>query len=269
MTDPLFAQAQPSFAEVYERSLVPGLFRPWAETLLGRVELAPGARVLDVACGTGIVARLARQRVGPSGRVVGVDQSPVMLAVARAVAPDIEWREGSATALPVDPSEAFDVVLCQQGLQFFPERPAAVREMRRTLAPEGRVAIAVWQSLERAPCFLALQTVAERHVGRIVDRRHSFGDAAALEALLADAGFTDVRVESLTLPMRFDDPDGFARLNAMAVIGMSERAKSIGDDERPRLAATIAADSAAALARFTDGDRLVFDLPANIATARI
>lgn len=267
MTEPLAAQS--TFADVYERSLVPSLFKPWAELLVQRVELAPGDRILDIACGTGIVARLARDRVGPSGRVVGVDQSPVMLAVARAVAPGIEWREGNAVALPVDPSETFDVVFCQQGLQFFPERSTAVREMRRALAPRGRLAIAVWGPLDTAPCFQALQSVAERHVGAVQDRRHGFGDPEALRTLLAGAGFADVRVEPATLPMHFTDGEGFARLNAMALIGMSERARSVAEDERPRLAARIAAESAEVLARFRDGDGITFDLVANLATARL
>lgn len=90
----------PSFPELYERKLVGPLFRPWAEAILDIVAPAAGERVLDVACGTGIVGRLASERVGPTGRVVGVDLSPGMLAMARAVAPSIEWREGNAVALP-------------------------------------------------------------------------------------------------------------------------------------------------------------------------
>src|SRR5262245_37506230 len=108
MTQSSFPTPPPSFAEMYERLLVPALFRPFAEVLIDRAEVADGDHVLDVACGTGIVARLARERVGDSGRVVGVDLSPPMLAVARGVEPEVDWREGNATALPLGPGEVFD-----------------------------------------------------------------------------------------------------------------------------------------------------------------
>src|SRR5262245_6366072 len=124
-----------SLPELYERFLVEPLFRPFAEELLDRTALAPTARLLDVACGTGIVARIAQTTIGDRGRLVGVDASPAMLAVASSVAPTIEWRQGDAARLPVQPDETFDVVTCHQGLQFFPDKPTAVREMRRVLAP--------------------------------------------------------------------------------------------------------------------------------------
>src|SRR5262249_21040910 len=137
-----------SLPELYERFLVEPLFRPFAQELLDRTALAPTERLLDLACGTGIVARLAHEVVADRGRLVGVETSPKMLAVARSVAPTIEWRQGDAALLPIDRDEAFDVVTCHQGLQFFPDKPAAVREMRRVLAARGRVAIATWQSVD-------------------------------------------------------------------------------------------------------------------------
>ncbi|TJW75951.1 MAG: methyltransferase domain-containing protein, partial [Mesorhizobium sp.] len=104
---------QASFPEMYERWLVGPLFRPWAEVTFDEVKLAPGHRVLDIACGTGIVARVARERLGAAGYVAGIDISPDMLAVARGVAPDIDWRAGNALALPLGDGEQFDVVVCQ------------------------------------------------------------------------------------------------------------------------------------------------------------
>jgi ubiquinone/menaquinone biosynthesis C-methylase UbiE len=108
-TVPNYAMNQLSFPEMYERWLVGPLFRPWAEVILEEVALTPGDRFLDIACGTGIVARLARERLGDTGHVVGIDVSPQMLAVARAAAPGIDWREGNATALPLQDGEQFDV----------------------------------------------------------------------------------------------------------------------------------------------------------------
>src|SRR5262245_42240190 len=121
-------------AEIYEHHMVPAIFGPWAEDLLGLAVPQAGERVLDVACGTGVVARLAAQSVGPSGTVVRLDLNPGMLMVARTLrlppSAQIEWREGNVSAISL-PDGAVDLVLCQQGLQFFPDRPGALREMRR------------------------------------------------------------------------------------------------------------------------------------------
>src|SRR5690606_14801410 len=153
--------AQASFPEMYEQLLVGPLFRPWADLTLDEIGLRPGDRVLDVACGTGTVARQARARLGQSGTVVGVDVSGPMLGVARRVAPDIDWREGDAAALPLREGEQFDVVICQQGLQFFADRCAPVREMYRALAPGGRVAVSTWRPDDEIPFGRELRRVAE------------------------------------------------------------------------------------------------------------
>lgn len=268
MTLPAYAMNRESFPDAYERWLVGPLFRPWAEVLIKRMALAAGDRLLDVACGTGIVARLAKEQLGNEGRVVGIDLSPQMLAVARAVAPRIDWREGNAGALPLDDGERFDVVICQQGLQFFPDRLAAVREMRRALVPGGRLAVATWRPLDENPCFRDLHQVAERHVGIIVDQRHAFGDPAVLQALLGDAGFRDLRMEGMSRAVRLSDGAMFLRLNTMALVGMSAASKALGDEERARVVAAIVSDSAAALAPYTDREGLQFDITTNVATAR-
>ena len=147
-----------SAAEVYQRHMVPAIFGPWAEDLLGLAAPQAGERVLDVACGTGVVTRLAAQRVGSSGAVVGLDLNPGMLTVARTLTPpegaQIEWREGNVTAIPLSDG-AIDLVLCQQGLQFFPDRPGALREMRRVLRPSGRMALSVWRPMQHSPGFAA------------------------------------------------------------------------------------------------------------------
>ena len=140
-----------TFTEIYERVLVGPLFRPFAEQLVARVAPKSGDSVIDVACGTGIVARVARERLGPEARIVGVDVAPAMLAVARTVDPTIDWREGNAVSLPVSATEQFTVLTCHQGLQFMPDKFAAIREIRRVLAPGGRVAIATWRSARGRP----------------------------------------------------------------------------------------------------------------------
>ena len=269
MTLPAYAMNVASFPEMYERWLVGPLFQPFAEIVLDRANLRPGDRVLDIACGTGIVARLALNRLSGNGRVVGIDVSPQMLAVAHTIEPRIEWREGNAGALPLSDGERFDLVLCHQGMQFFPDRPAAVREMRRALDGRGRLLVAVWKSLDEVPFIRDLHTVAERHLGAFVDRRHGFGDPAALEQLIAKGGFHDVHVESVTCRIRFAESTMFVRLNSNAVVGMGVPPSTMSDDKRTRLADLIAGDAADVVRQYSDAEGLAFELGANVVSARL
>ena len=168
MTLPPYAMSQTSFPELYERYLVNSLFRPWAELTLDELEPSSGDRILDVACGTGIVARVARERLGEGANIVGVDISAEMLGVARRIAPSIDWREGNATNLPLRDDERFDVVVCQQGMQFFPDKPTAAVQMRRALDAGGTVAVLTWRPDDEVPLFSELRKVAERHLGPII-----------------------------------------------------------------------------------------------------
>ena len=261
------ALATPTFPELYEKTLVPALFRPWAELMLQRAAPQRGARVLDVACGTGIVARLARERLGNGAKVVGVDVAPPMIAMARSVAPEIDWRVGDAGALPLEAGEQFDLVVCQQGLQFFPDRAAAAREMHRALAPDGRLAVSTWRPDEESPVLLELRRIAERHLGPLADRRHAFGEPGPLEALLRDAGFRDARTKTVSRTIRFEDGAVFVRLNAMALIGMSAAAAQLGEEERGRLLARIGEDSAGTVRAHADAGGFRYEIAATLATA--
>jgi ubiquinone/menaquinone biosynthesis C-methylase UbiE len=256
------------FPEMYESLLVAPLFRPWAAMLLEKVSLVAGMSLLDVACGTGIVARLAKEKLGRDSRVVGVDLNPPMLAVAAAVAPDIEWRLGSAVALPLDNAETFDVVICQQGLQFFPDKAAAIGEMKRALAPDGVLAIATWRAHDEIPLLRDLHVIAEQRLGPVADQRHSFGDATALEHLLCGAGLRDIHVETLSRTIRFADASAFVRMNATGLVDMSALAPQLDGAERTRLVSAIVNDSAAVIPNYADGDGMAFDMSANVATAR-
>jgi ubiquinone/menaquinone biosynthesis C-methylase UbiE len=200
-----------SAAENYERYFVPAIGGPWAEDLLEVAALRPGERVLDLACGTGIIARRAAERVGPSGKVAGLDLNPGMLAVARSVAPpSIEWHQASAEAMPL-PDEAFDAVLCQLGLQFVPDKPAALREMRRVLAPGGRLALSVGGPTP--PPFMALDKALARHIDPglsvFVQMVFSLHDPNQIERLISDAGFRDVSVRIIPKPLRLPAPADF------------------------------------------------------------
>jgi hypothetical protein len=140
--------------------------------------------------------------------------------------------------------------------------------MRRATDRNGRLVVAVWKSIEETPFFRDLCRVAERRLGAFVDRRHSFGNPAALERLVAGAGFEDVRVESLTVTIRFVEPATFVLLNSNAVVGMSAASGVLTDDERARLSCVIAEDSAEVLRQYTEAGELTFELGANVAMAR-
>jgi len=151
-------------ADFYETTFVPALFGRWARRLVGAADLGPGLRVLDVACGTGVVARAAAEAVGPAGTVVGVDLNEAMLAVARRVAPALDWRVADAAGLPFGDA-SFDRVLCQAALMFFDDRVAALREMGRVAGPAGRIALQVPGRLSHSAGYAALTAVVERHAG--------------------------------------------------------------------------------------------------------
>ena len=185
-----------STAESYERYLVPSLFAPWASVLLALARPRPGERVLDVACGTGVVARAAVPMVSPSGWVTGVDLDPANLAVARAVGdPEsrfVGWQVGRAERLPLRDA-AIDLVVCQFGLMFFSDRPAAVREMHRVTSKGGRLVASTWQGLDRHPFHQAIHVATLDRLGiSTVASVFSLGDADELATLIHSAGFSDV-----------------------------------------------------------------------------
>jgi len=178
-----------------------------AEQLVAAAALRPGERVLDVGCGTGVVARLAADRVGPTGSIAGADVNAGMLGVARTVAASsgrtsIQWYETAAEAMPL-PDAAFDVVFCQLALQFFADQAAALREMRRVLAPGGRA----YASVPAPTAFFdVLERAVTHHVGAatgvFVQQVFSLNDGGELEGLFRNAGFDKVRVRMETRRLR-------------------------------------------------------------------
>jgi SAM-dependent methyltransferase len=209
-------------AGAYERYLVPIMFAPWAERLADLAALAPGDRVLDVGCGTGIVARVAAGRTGRGGgTVVGLDANETMLTVARAAAaetaPAIDWRTGDAAALPF-PDGAFEAVFCQQALQFLPDPITALAEMRRVVAPGGRVALAVWRPLAYHPIYAALADLFARHAGpdvaAMMRSPFSTWDVATLRGLIAGVGWNNARVLIGLDAVRFLSAEEFLRQEA-------------------------------------------------------
>jgi ubiquinone/menaquinone biosynthesis C-methylase UbiE len=199
----------PSVPRAYDEFLRPRLFEPWAKLLLDAVDLRASESVLDIATGPGTVARLAAVRVGPQGRVLATDIAQPMLDIAKAKAllpgaAEIHYQLSPATPLP-SPSAAFDVVLCQQGLQFFPDRIGALREMRRVLKPGGRVGIAVWVEIERNQLYqayhAALRATAPAQLADLITAPFSWPSGSTLKSAAEEVGFRDIRLLTPSLPM--------------------------------------------------------------------
>jgi ubiquinone/menaquinone biosynthesis C-methylase UbiE len=185
-------------AEVYERCFVPAIFGRWAPRVADAAKIASGDRVLDVGCGTGVLARAAAARVAADSQVTGLDLNEGMLAVARRLRPEIEWRQGDATNLPFA-DESFDVVMSQFALMYFPDRTAALREMARVLRPGGRLVIAVWGPFERATGYVILTEIARRRCGQaaadVLTSPFALGSQDELIDLFQAAGIDEFVVE--------------------------------------------------------------------------
>jgi ubiquinone/menaquinone biosynthesis C-methylase UbiE len=256
-------------AELYERYVARHILGPWAPLLVDIAHVGVGERVLDVACGTGVVARAAAERVGSAGRVVGVDLNSGMIAVARSLPkpadPAIEWIEGSALGLPFRDGTV-DVVLCQQGLQFFPDKALALREMRRVLARGGRLALSVWNNV-------GLYNTA---VGEALSRFIS--DAAALQfcasrqvpckdelqRLAAEADFSAVDVRVSRIHVHLPRLDKFA-LDHLSATPLAPIIAAADPEAREKIGASVMAQ----LQRYDEGDGVTYPEETHVLTAQV
>ena len=200
-------------AESYEKYSVPALFAPWSSHLIRSANPQPGEHALDVACGTGIISRSIAPLVGLEGTVIGLDLKPAMLNVARTAAEreglSIEWSASRAEQIPFRDG-SFDLVFCQFGLMFFTDRHTALTEMQRVLRSGGRVILSVWQGLHRHPFYQTLHEVSRRHFGKSsVEDVFSLGDPDELYELVIEAGFQQVRVEPVSITVRYPNPPEF------------------------------------------------------------
>lgn len=226
-----FAASPTSAVQMYEEVMRPRLFEPWAHVLLDAVGLGAGDDLLDVATGPGTVARVAADR---GAMVTACDFSPGMLDMARSKSPaSITYIESPAAPLAVD-DESFDVAVCQHGLQFFPDRPAALAEMRRALRPGGRLGIAVWGPLAESPVYAALADTFGEVLGD--DARAIFAggpwglsDGKELASLLPDAGFRDINIEREERPVAFEGGAEQLLLTASAS-SLAERVAEAGPE---------------------------------------
>jgi len=256
-------QLSKSAAEVYEEFFVPALFADWAAPVCAAAALKPGDAVLDVACGTGVLARMASQRVGPQGRVVGLDCNAGMLEVAARGPAPIEWRLAQAEALPYG-DDSFDAVVSQFGLMFFEDRVAALKEMRRVLRHGGCLAIAVWGRIEDTPGYAAMLALLQRLFGdtaaNALRAPYALGDVETLHGLLRAAGWRDADIETKNGTARFPSIESWVHTDVKGWT-LADLIDEAGYETLQREAKT-------ALARFVQSDGGVrFAHPAHIVKA--
>jgi len=251
-------------AEVYEKQFVPALFADWAPAVADLADLGPGQNVLDVACGTGILARTAADRVGVTGSVTGLDLNPAMLTVAARVRRGIDWQQGDAQELPFADA-SFDRVVCQMALMFFPDRAEAVREMARVVHPGGIVTLMTPATLEVQPAWGPFVQVAARHAGPdavgLLSTYWAAGDAVELARLLSDAG-----LEVIATVTR----EGTARFTSIDQMVTTEvESTPLAERLTPQAYQRIRSETREALRRFANpGGSIALPLIGHIVAAR-
>ena len=262
-------------AETYERYFVPAMFLPWATLLLGHAAPKPGERILDIACGTGVVARLAAPMAGADGQVVALDINAAMLAVARALPPPggatISWQEGNAMALPF-PDKAFDLVLCQHGLPFVPDQSIVVREMRRVLAPGGRALTVVLQALARHPVFESLMESVARHLAlplSAVMTPFALWDADKLTTLFSAEGFRTVEIRGTWTAALFPQPARFVPLAVASSAAAVPAFAQLLAPERAALIEAVREDVEPILRHYRDANAVKFPMFAHLVVTSI
>jgi SAM-dependent methyltransferase len=263
MAEPERWQVSTDAAEVYESCFVPAIFGAWASPVADAAGIRRGDKVLDVGCGTGVLAREALRRVGQEGQVAGLDLNEGMLAAAARSEPKIAWRRGDAASLPFE-DVSFDVVVSQFALMYFPDRVASLREMWRTLAPGGRLAVAVWAPIDHARGYQILVEIAVRQCGPeaadVLAAPFVLGNEAELATLVADSGISGANVILHEGSIRFPSVQEFIRIEVKG----SPLADMLSDD----VMRALAAEAEHALEEFVvPSGEIVMPMDAHIVTA--
>jgi SAM-dependent methyltransferase len=262
MAEPERWQVSTEAAEVYESCFVPAIFGAWARPVADAAGIRMSNKVLDVGCGTGVLAREALRRVGQEGHVVGLDLNEGMLAVAARTEPKIEWRRGDAASLPFEDA-SFDIVVSQFALMYFPDRVVSLSQMWRALRPGGRLAVAVWAPIDRARGYQILVDIAARQCGAeaagVLAAPFVLGDQAELAKLFVDSGILGANVTLHEGSIRFPSVREFIRIEVKG----SPLADMLSDD----LVETLAARSEHALAEFVvPSGEIIMPMDAHIVT---
>ena len=261
-------QLEGNAAELYEKYTVPTGAQPAAARLLEHIELRATDRVLDAACGTGIVIRLIAQKKTTVAQATGLDLNESMLAVARSVEPDtnfpIFWKQGDLCKLPFTDSE-FDVVLCNHGFQFVPDKLEALNEIKRVLVKGGRLGFSVWSA--EAPMMLAIARSVRRHIGeelvKSVLAPFSYRDGSAIESLLMSAGFSEITIKNIKFSRRFPATSNVA----LDVIERSAYSKEVASESK-EVRTAIASEVFESMQAYRRGDELVEPLQNFVVQAR-
>lgn len=265
MSDPIPSEALDG-ARAYESLHVDALFAEWAPRLLDALDLTAGDDLLDVACGTGILARTALERVGEDGGVTGLDLNPAMLAVAGELAPAVTWRHGDAAELPFEDA-TFDAAANQFGMMFLPDRGAAVAEMLRVVGDGGRIAVAVWDALEASPAYPIEVELLQRFAGDdAADALRApfvLGDPEETVQLFDDAGAASVASSTITGTARFPSVRSMVEADLRGWLPVMD----VHLDE-PTIQRILAAAERALAHLVTEDGTLVFDSPAHIISGR-
>lgn len=256
-------------AEAYDTILVPEVFLPWAELMVRETPILNGMSVLDVACGTGVVARCAARACAPRGRSSGIDIDPAMIQVAATVAAreglDIDYRCASASELPFE-AGSFDAALCLQGLQYFPDKAQALAELRRVMRPGARLVGVVWAEMEACAGNWAMITALERRGLDARDMRKPFvlSDSTALRSTVEKAGFDEVTVKVAHRTVRFESAKVFVESIAQ---GAPSSRLALAQVPPPQWQ-DFRSEVDAQLAPWTRQGRLEFPMASNVLTAR-
>ena len=261
MGDNETGQISAGAAEIYEKFYLPGIFAEWVPRVIEAACIRTGQRVIDVACGTGVLARAVARIVGFEGITVGIDINAGMLDVAREKAPEIEWRQAPAEALPLD-DNSFDSVVCQFGLMYFEDKRAALKEMMRVLRPGGKLAIVVWDKLENSLAYATEEQLFRRILGDDYadETPYSLGDLDALRRLFSSAGITQINIKTHEGTARFSSIDEwiYTDVNGWTIDNVVE-----GDQYELLLR-----EARSELAQFVTAEgTVVFSTPGHIVTA--
>ena len=266
-----FKSAGNAVPRVYEELLVPRMFVPWGKLLLDEAGVTSGQSVLDIACGPGTVARLAAERVGPTGKVTATDISPPMLEIARGKplplkSASIEYIESPAAPLQVQDA-SHEVTVCQQGLQFFPDKVESLREMARATRPGGRIAVAVWGSLEQCrmwgEIYAVLKDTIPAEIADLMKAPFSLCDPEELTNLGQEAGLKNIEVKTCSLPIVFERGVDQA-IRALDATPLAPKIAELSSEEQDAMVEQLQRR----LSRFASGDECRSELVANILTSR-